>query len=244
MGHIILTSENGMQRAVFKSQQEMVQALVADEIGFTPIIKDQKFSDVEFKRNDSFNEYGDENYSYPIKAVFENCRFENTDFYGNLNAAFKNCQIDKMWIYGHNHVIEFSNSTINELGSEFCSMHIKGENSQFTGLSLNENRVVLLTNGCNFEDNNIYKTHISGNVKNGKFDIAGRTWLGQYDPLIMTNVDFGPEKVDEAYFYDEHYHDPLKLVNCRNAGNILNKKRNGALVLTPENTVHSLQNER
>lgn len=240
MSNIMISSEDNKKHKLLKSEEELVTALCNNEFEFIPVIKNKKFSNTVFEI--PLGDREDEDYwnNIPrIKAIFEDCEFSNIEFVAHTEITLNNCVVNGMNCLGESNSFKVKDSVINNLSMQFADARIEGENTKFKELGLNEGDAHFSTKNCNFDENIIHKTQIGGNIEGGTFSISGRTYLGQYQDLTMKNVNFGSEKVDEFYFHEGNHHDNLELINCENAGETLNKKKEEKLVVGVKNTQSS-----
>ncbi len=127
-----------------------------------------------------------------------------------LTGQFIKCAFNNLKVLDVELSLNLQDSAINNAYMEFGYLKLTGAKNKIISLHTNETDIGLDLQNTEMDDLNLYKCHITGKMNGGTFKFKeSKTWLGQYDTLIMENVDFGNTNYDPDYFTQDN----LKLIN-------------------------------
>ncbi|MCL2629671.1 MAG: hypothetical protein FWD33_03225 [Alphaproteobacteria bacterium] len=155
-----------------------------------------------------------------LSIVLNDCILEDVEFYTNISIQANNCSIKRIYVEG-------------------SKLALSGENLNVTRLNINEGSLKLdLKNSNIIGTVQLYKVHVSGSMKGGKFEFKNgdRTYLGQRNALIMEDVDFGKKDYDPDYFT----HENMTLVSPKMNPSVLAKVKN----IRPESVKDSAMSQK
>lgn len=159
---------------------------------------------------------------------------------GYFYGKFEDCKFEDIQFFVNDVSINAKKSDFKNILSESFSVNLKLDGCKFdkdSGLQMNGGHLDLDVKNSDMGEVNLHKVHVAGEMDGGKFAFQEKAiWLGQEEPLTMTDVDFEDADYDDDYFSNDNLH----LINPKmNAGVLARIKENFPNVLGGEVAANS-----